>query len=533
MSSNVVVTEIIACDPETYTAATSLPSSVFFYSHTPVSGVPTGRKYSPAVLRVGLAPIIQTTQITYIPTATGNTANLGEFVQQTGDGPKGYIDGSGNYFEFPTGGGGSITGTQGSILFIGDDGNSTEDDENFFWDDVNNRLGIGNNSPRAPIHIGEIESDPSGNSVVIINRAISGTANIHGYTDGTVYTLTGGASCNSYDARVDFTGTTDMGHFAAFQSAPTFAHTGTVAELYSFVTSVTQSSGVLAKNYGFRIVNVSQTGGSVTDNYPIYITAQNHTITGENVGVFISNNITTTATRNVGVLIENQGSVGTALLIENQTDGTVAADIRGQVRAYMPSSSGDVVGLLLDRQSFAVGDKYAIMFKASTVEYAEISAEATNGADGAIVLSIKDSASTPEAKFRVDKYLQAHDYGQGNKSATDLSKTGSRTICEFANDGTFLERPVVTPAVSTVINYAAQLDDETIFVDATSGNINVTLTQLSSMSGKCYKIIKTDSTSNTVSVTANTGSVFGVISTSTQYKKLELTSDGTNYYSVS
>ncbi len=43
--------------------------------------------------------------------------------------------------------------TQGSALFIGSNSEITEDNANFFWDDANNRLGIGGNVPLAPLHV--------------------------------------------------------------------------------------------------------------------------------------------------------------------------------------------------------------------------------------------------------------------------------------------------------------------------------------------------------------------------------------------
>ncbi|SFJ58442.1 hypothetical protein, partial [Olleya namhaensis] len=39
------------------------------------------------------------------------------------------------------------TGTQGSIFFAGADGNPTEDNNQLFWDETNNRMGIGTNTP--------------------------------------------------------------------------------------------------------------------------------------------------------------------------------------------------------------------------------------------------------------------------------------------------------------------------------------------------------------------------------------------------
>lgn len=56
----------------------------------------------------------------------------------------------------PVGNGGTGTATaftSGSVVFAGASGVYTQDNANFFWDDTNNRLGIGNASPNAKVHI--------------------------------------------------------------------------------------------------------------------------------------------------------------------------------------------------------------------------------------------------------------------------------------------------------------------------------------------------------------------------------------------
>ena len=49
-------------------------------------------------------------------------------------------------------------------------------------------------------------------------------------------------------------------------------------------------------------------------------------------------------------------------------------------------------------------------------------------------------------------------------------------------------------------NYIALITDDSILADATSGNIVVTLPSAASKTGKVIKIIKTDSSVNTVTV---------------------------------
>ena len=54
-----------------------------------------------------------------------------------------------------------LTGfTEGSVLFINADSEIAEDNANFFWDDSNNRLGLGTNSPSDTLHVaGTIKVD--------------------------------------------------------------------------------------------------------------------------------------------------------------------------------------------------------------------------------------------------------------------------------------------------------------------------------------------------------------------------------------
>lgn len=51
------------------------------------------------------------------------------------------------------------SGTQGSVLFLGAAGVLAQDNANFFWDDSNNRLGIGTASPSFALHVLNASSD--------------------------------------------------------------------------------------------------------------------------------------------------------------------------------------------------------------------------------------------------------------------------------------------------------------------------------------------------------------------------------------
>lgn len=67
--------------------------------------------------------------------------------------------------------------TQGSMLFSSGGTNILEDNSNLFWDDSNNRLGIGTNEPEASVHIvGDLIIGEGGTA---INKVIRASATIN------------------------------------------------------------------------------------------------------------------------------------------------------------------------------------------------------------------------------------------------------------------------------------------------------------------------------------------------------------------
>lgn len=62
--------------------------------------------------------------------------------------------------------------TSGSVLFAGAAGVLAQDNANFFWDDTNNRLGIGTAAPAAPLSV-----NPDTDATVILGRLRVRSAN--------------------------------------------------------------------------------------------------------------------------------------------------------------------------------------------------------------------------------------------------------------------------------------------------------------------------------------------------------------------
>jgi hypothetical protein len=67
--------------------------------------------------------------------------------------------------------------TTGSVVFAGASGTYTQDNANFFWDDTNNRLGIGTSSPQATLNVaGQIRidnntTDPNNGSAYLFQQS--------------------------------------------------------------------------------------------------------------------------------------------------------------------------------------------------------------------------------------------------------------------------------------------------------------------------------------------------------------------------
>lgn len=83
----------------------------------------------------------------------------------------------GTLIDSTSAGGGAVTGTDGSILFIHPNDTLDQDNSNLFWDYTNQRIGVGTNTPLARGHfIGPTTTiaDPSGISVSLVPASLIG-----------------------------------------------------------------------------------------------------------------------------------------------------------------------------------------------------------------------------------------------------------------------------------------------------------------------------------------------------------------------
>ena len=89
--------------------------------------------------------------------------------------------------------------------------------------------------------------------------------------------------------------------------------------------------------------------------------------------------------------------------------------------------------------------------------------------------------------------------------------------------------------VSKTADYTALITDEIILVDATAGNVTITLPAAASNSGKEYIVKKTDNTSNIVIIDGNSTETIDGALTQTiqeQYGAYKIITDASNWYIV-
>ena len=144
--------------------------------------------------------------------------------------------------------------TSGSVLFS--DGTTiAQDNANFFWDDTNNRLGLGTAVPTSRLHLVQTATDTSGdalmsNFALTVNPASASSANFYA-AQATL--VTSGSSALSGNI---------FGFRANVSAQNTGGSTGDIAGLSFSVTQV-NASGTLDKVYGL-VGQAVRTGAGTT-----------------------------------------------------------------------------------------------------------------------------------------------------------------------------------------------------------------------------------------------------------------------------
>jgi|GEM_PF-6468470 hypothetical protein len=123
--------------------------------------------------------------------------------------------------------------TSGSIPFVDASGNLAEDNANLFWDETNNILGIGTNTPSATLDL--FQPNPTGTTIVYTET----NSSVTGLEDATFSgTYTGGTD-EFYYACIDSTGATDTFEWGSSLTTVSFVPITGGAQLLDQGISVT------------------------------------------------------------------------------------------------------------------------------------------------------------------------------------------------------------------------------------------------------------------------------------------------------
>ena len=116
-----------------------------------------------------------------------------------------------------------------------------------------------------------------------------------------------------------------------------------------------------------------------------------------------------------------------------------------------------------------------------------------------------------------------------------VSNSGNLSIGSNTNTSKLhVEGAISTAIVSKTENYNVTSRDSTILVDSSGGERTITLPDMSSIPGLKYVVKKIDSSGNNVIVATTNGNIDGASTStlSTQYKFVEVQSDGSNWYII-
>jgi len=134
----------------------------------------------------------------------------------------------------------------------------------------------------------------------------------------------------------------------------------------------------------------------------------------------------------------------------------------------------------------------------------------------------------------MSRYSKVSQIEKFPEDARALSQVLGRVYARLAAAINLLSDGLVCEVTSKSADYSASAGDWLIKMDATSGNLAVTLLAASDVMGKRYIVKKTDATANTVTVSAVSGNIDGAATSviSAARGSIEVVSDGSNYWVI-
>ena len=225
----------------------------------------------------------------------------------------------------------------------------------------------------APLQIGTANVENSTDSVILITRDVDDTRDVtgvsevgnngHAFSDSSQISRTGGMAYNSFDGRTNFSGTANYDHYAAFQSAPTYASSGTILNYYGLYSSWAANAGTTTNAY--RVYGADASGaGAVTNNYGVYIASLTKGGTS-NYAVYTAG----TTDSHFGGDID----IGGTLQVTGNASGASGTSALKIINSSAASASGqEVVRLDATHTSATVGSGAMLSFNGGATQFGSI-----------------------------------------------------------------------------------------------------------------------------------------------------------------
>jgi len=205
--------------------------------------------------------------------------------------------------------GGSITSaTAGSVLFAGTSGVLAQDNANFFWDDTNNRLGIGTASPTNELSlVGSMSINTSGQSTTISNYKSAGSTGFNIWIGGGGLNSTTGGGAASFGSWNTSLGVSALLNTTTAEDSVAIGYFALRANTTGSYNTAVGRDALLANTTGQRNTGIGRSalGANTTGNFNTAIGMQsllNNTTAADNTSIgYLAMSANTTGASNMAI----------------------------------------------------------------------------------------------------------------------------------------------------------------------------------------------------------------------------------------
>lgn len=426
------------------------------------------------------------------------------------------------------GGGGTPAGSNGAIQF-NDSGSFGADSGNLFWDNTNNRLGLGTTTPGAPLGVvggaDFIDSTDVIINLITTTNTTSSQLYLAGDQASSTWTVNGsaipgsqwGIANSNLNALITQFGPLQVG--TLLNHSLSFGTNNTERQRFDAVEAVFNETGA---NYDFRIEGD-------TDGYLFFVDASTNR-------VGIGTNIPQHHLHVLGASVDER--------IVSQTTNTSGM-------AYVTARTGPASAPDQQISLAAFGAAVA----GTTMGYANADAVMINTAVASRMFIISNSSAPIIIGPKGTEVLTLDGYTFGmvhNESAADLDARFEGTtnanllfVDASANSvgiGTNTPSSIVQingsmslPITTKTADYTATIDDYTILCNASTGIITITLPTAVGIGGRIYVIKKIDSSANAITIDGNGSETIDGAATqvlSAVFESMTIQSNGTAWYII-